>query len=511
MRLLKSRIEKLPSLAWLAEVDSERGEVALLHGRWVEVRDGFFIEGVWDGPFSEGSFHRTANVFGSGGIVTPDGIVFVSSGCTTDYLYYRNDKEKLVVSNSLPFLLAHTKDELDPRNTSYTHGCDSIVDGIDKYQPEIPTRGGVVQRLLFRNLVYENGRLRLDDKPLCAPFGQFADYAGFVRDRYANIVLNARDPDRTREFKILSTQSKGYDSTAVNAFAAKFGIDTAFTVTQSKGSGAFAENDAGLQGDDDGTEIANRLGFKCVSLDRRRFQEELEDEYLYFAGIANCEDLNFSGITPHIDSPSILLTGTLGELYYPATYYAGRFPGEKVGTDLRRGDLSGHGLTEVRLAAGFIQLPLIYVGAQQRESITRITESKEMDPWRLNNAYDRPIPRRIAEEAGVPRAWFGQKKMATAISYARPNIPQGSRLRKEFFTFLVAEGLLKSWKIRLFGWVHRYNALVWFASPRKYSWMYYLSRARLKMTGKGLSPIWKDLDSSLYCYSVNKRVRDYIH
>jgi len=510
MRLLKSRTDKLPKLAWLAEVDSARDEIALLCGDWVEVRDGFFVEGVWDGPFGKAEFHKTANIFGSGGVITPDGIVFVSSGCTTDYLYYRHDKEKLSVSNSLPFLLAHTQDELDPKHAGYTQACDSIVDGIDKYQPEIPTRNGAVQRLMFRNLVLENGKVRLDDKPLCEPFAQFADYAKFVRDRYANIVLNARDADRTREYKILSTQSKGYDSTAVNAFAAKFGIDTAFTVSQSKGSGAFAENDTESASDDDGTEIANRLGFPCVSIERRRFQQELEDEYLYFAGIANCEDLNFSGITPYIDSPSILLTGTLGELYYPATYYSSRFPGEPVGTDLRRGDLSGHGLTEVRLASGFVQLPLIYVGAQQRESITRITESKEMDPWRLNNAYDRPIPRRVAEEAGVPRAWFGQKKMATAISYSRPNIPQGSKLRKEFFSFLVAKGLLKSWQIRLFRWVHRYNALLWFASPRKYSWMYYLSRAKLKITGKGLSPIWKDLDSSLYCYSVNKRIRDYI-
>ena len=36
-----------------------------------------------------------------------------------------------------------------------------------------------------------------------------------------------------------------------------------------------------------------------------------------------------------------------------------------------------------------------------------------MRPWSIGGAYDRPIPRRIAEEAGVPRDLFGQNKMAT--------------------------------------------------------------------------------------------------
>ena len=34
-----------------------------------------------------------------------------------------------------------------------------------------------------------------------------------------------------------------------------------------------------------------------------------------------------------------------------------------------------------------------------------------MRPWSVGGGYDRPIPRRIAEEAGVPRQHFGQRKM----------------------------------------------------------------------------------------------------
>jgi hypothetical protein len=510
MKLSTSSIESLPHLAWLADVNSDANETHLLHGDWVEIRDGFFVEGVWNGDFADGGFDKADSFFGSGGVVHPDRMVFVSSASTTDYLYYRHSGKNVVVSNSLPFLLAYCRDELDPHNASYTAWCDSIVRGIDEYRAHISTRNGEVRRLLFRNLVVENGAVRLVDKPLCEPFDGYQDYVDFVAETYRAIIVNARDGGRRQELKILSTQSKGYDSTAVNALASRFGIDMAFTVSGSKGAGAFAEQDALLQGDDDGTDIANRLGFPCVAIDRRRFQDDLNDEYLYFAGIANCEDLNFSGITPHIKEASILLTGTLGEFYYPRSNYVKRYGGIPLGTELRRFDLGGgHGLTEVRLETGFIQLPLIYIGAQQRESITRITNSPEMDDWRLNTDYDRPIPRRLAEEAGLPRESFGQKKMATTVSYARPNIPHGAELRLAFFSFLRKEGLLKDWQLPFFSWVHWYNARVWFASPKQHRYMYYLARLKLKLFGTSLELKWKKLDSSLYCFSVNKRAADY--
>ncbi len=36
-----------------------------------------------------------------------------------------------------------------------------------------------------------------------------------------------------------------------------------------------------------------------------------------------------------------------------------------------------------------------------------------MKHWSIGTDYDRPIPRRIAEDAGVPRQSFGQEKRAT--------------------------------------------------------------------------------------------------
>jgi hypothetical protein len=56
-----------------------------------------------------------------------------------------------------------------------------------------------------------------------------------------------------------------------------------------------------------------------------------------------------------------------------------------------------------------------YIGALHGPAIYRITHSDEMRPWKLGTGYyDRPIARRIAEEAGVPRENFGQSKFGTS-------------------------------------------------------------------------------------------------
>ena len=40
--------------------------------------------------------------------------------------------------------------------------------------------------------------------------------------------------------------------------------------------------------------------------------------------------------------------------------------------------------------------------------------SDEMKEWSVGGEYDRPIPRRIVEEAGIARESFGMKKMASS-------------------------------------------------------------------------------------------------
>ena len=56
-----------------------------------------------------------------------------------------------------------------------------------------------------------------------------------------------------------------------------------------------------------------------------------------------------------------------------------------------------------------------------------------MEPWKLHNSYDRLIPRRIAESAGVERHLFGMQKKIIANKYMWPINPI---LRRQFFRYL---------------------------------------------------------------------------
>jgi hypothetical protein len=502
------RVPALPKLAWLAVVDRDADSVRVHHGSDVEVRDDFFIEGAWNGRFEDGDFATTDCIFGTGAVARKDSVTFVSSATTTDYLYYRQSDRAVAVANSLPLLLAHLGDSLDPAYSGYDRINDSITEGIRSYVRRLPTRGGTVTRLMYDNLLVTADGIEEVEKEMPPPFRSFEEYHAYLAGNYELIAKNARDACRRHPMAIFSTQSRGYDTTAMNAIAAKVGIDKVFTVTKGKGAGFFADRDQHAQVDDDGTEVCKALGLECVRIDRRAFETDFGDEYLYYATLHSNQDANLKEINTRIASVAMLLTGTLGEIWYTLkSYYRDRL--HTVTPDLVRGDLGGHGLTEVRLVAGFVQLPLPYIGARRREDIFRITESPTMAPWRLDTEYDRPIPRRIAEEAGVPREFFGQRKIASVVEFAPPHVPYGEGLRKEYLAFLKHHRLLSGWQCRFVPRVRRLNSVLVFA--RRHAWVYYMERIVSRLLGRDYKvPIlWRRLDGSVFCFCVNKRARDY--
>jgi hypothetical protein len=482
--------------------------VSVHHGLFVEVRDHFFIEGVWNGPFDKGNFASTDCVFGTGAVLRKRSVLFVSSASTTDYLYYHQSAEYVVVSNSLPLLLSYTEDSLDPHFTGYPAINDSIIEGINDHIRDIPTLKGSVKRLMYRNLEISARSVIETEKDMPPNFACYNDYYAYLVNNYQLIVDNIRDPSRKFRLQIFSTQSKGYDSTALNTIAAKFGIDNVFTIIKGKSPKHFATRDQNTQVDDDGSPICNALGLNFVPIDRRSFAREFDQEYLYYAALHYNQDANFNEIMTYVSDVSVILTGTLGEIWYTnQSYYKDR-PGD-INPDLKRGDHGGHGLSELRLVVGFIHLPFVYIGARRREDIFRITESPEMGPWRLENSYDRPIPRRIAEEAGVPRDLFGQIKVGSVVLFPSPSLPYGRELREEFLESLINEGIMTRWGIQLWPLVHLVNSVI--AFRYNYRAVYYLERLISKIIRREFvfDLLWKHLDGSLFCFCVNKCVHDY--
>jgi hypothetical protein len=125
----------------------------------------------------------------------------------------------------------------------------------------------------------------------------------------------------------------------------------------------------------------------------------------------------------------VLVSGRHGERYWGPTSRCKRLNFAEV-DDCQ---LSGHSLTEFRLRTGTVHFPLPYVGAAHGPAIYRITKSAEMRPWLLGTGYyDRPIARRIAEEAGVPRENFGHKKFGAGQMFREEN-PES---KEDFLAFL---------------------------------------------------------------------------
>lgn len=518
MQFIYRLIENFPPLAWVATCQPDQKTVAVLHGRFVETRPHCFVEGAWAGDFTEGQIQNADTVFGSGGVLVDDSVTFVSCTATTDYLYHSDDEKHFVISNSLPLLLAKLDDALKPACKDYCRINISILSGIHDFISEIPTRKGHVRRVIHHNVSTNALGIALVEKSPAPDFGSFNEYRDYLRLRIGQLFANARHGARHRPLQVYSTQSRGYDSTAVNALAAPFGVDRVFTSPESKDKQSFYMGGASQAPSDDGAAICESLGLPCTPIDRRSFEKKpLTDEPYYWAGLDNNQDLNLHEITEHISIPTLLLTGQYGEFWYPRSSIK-EYHLHCLDDGLKKWDVAGHGLAEVRLKTGLIQAAIPVIGSRHRTSILRITENQEMAPWRLGTHYDRPIPRRIAEEAGVARDMFGQVKLASVVSLPTPNVPITPGLRAEFLRYLRRQGLL-GWAgamllplvQRLNNWIHWKHPSRYFDDRRKHPLLWYVGASYARFFGHPprIRVVWTRLNSFLYAFCVNKVREEY--
>ena len=88
------------------------------------------------------------------------------------------------------------------------------------------------------------------------------------------------------------------------------GLNKVFTVTTAKSKSHLVHNDEGKSPDDDGTEICNALGLKCIPMNRRAFTESFDEEYLYYCARHHNQDINLKEIHRHISDPRSPLDGS---------------------------------------------------------------------------------------------------------------------------------------------------------------------------------------------------------
>jgi hypothetical protein len=480
-------VSDLPRLAWLACLDQNSFDVlSVFHGSAVECRETWMVEGVWDGDFQSGDFHKSGNFFGSGIRVEDDRVYFVPSSALVDHLFYCIDRENLLVSNSLTVLLGATGARLDDHHDYYKEST-SIKGGVRRYKkefrvihPEIRT----FYQVFYENVVSARSGISFELKDGLCEVGTFEQYYDRLQSVLSRIRRNYEDPVRRIPVSAFSTISSGYDATAVTCMAKQIGVETCLTIKNSASWIRWLPKYAV----DDGTPAAEALELDIVHVNGSR-SGICEDELFFLAtnyGKSNnhfvLNSIAFYPMAAYIEehcSAAVLFTGYHGDKVWDVDT-----PERALGEDLvvHAIDFS---LSEIRLKTGFINVAVPYIMARNVRSIVAISRSDDMKPWRLHNDYDRPIPRRIAESSGVPRGAFAVRKKGTARHFYR--LPMSRDLRRLFVQHLKKQYNLSSWFVQV---NHALNQTA-FASQRAVSRIF-----GLKSINRRLTTFWPELDIS---------------
>jgi hypothetical protein len=398
MHLTLQPVPTWPKLAWVAEMAEGADEVRVHHGPMVETADDWIAEAVWAGDFAAGDFDRTDLVFGTGVRLRGERAVFVSAGTTVDRLWFCRRGERWTVSNSLPALLAAAGLTLRDDYPHYSWDMRSIDEGLAHYTRRFPTDADDIHLLYFHNLVWDGRRLEESEKPDAAPaFGTFEDYHGFLCRTVRQLGENLADPARRFGVETLVSVSSGYDSPAAAVLAREAGCSRAVT---------FRTATSLLGRSDSGEAVARHLGLECRSYPRTADHYPLEDSV--WAVIGRPGVLNWT-LFDYPEPLCLLFTGSQGGTVWDRLRRV--LDGDPVFSSESYWTL---GVSEFRLIQGLFQCPVPFFGIRHRAEIETISFSDAMAPWTLHNDYDRPVPRRIVEDAGVPRGSFAVRKENTS-------------------------------------------------------------------------------------------------
>lgn len=501
-------IAELPKLTWLAVIQRDTQRVKVFHGRAVECRDDWLVEGIWDSEFSRGEFHRSEHFFGSGLRVDGERLYCVPSSALVDRLFYCRHEQTLVVSNSVIAMLAFTHSQLD-RSHDYNVECASILQGLAKYQKEFTILNPDIERfyqVYHDNIVIDADGISFERRSRIHEIASFGEYFALLNDVLTRLKHNSASAARRTRLDTFTTISSGYDSTAVACLAKAIGVDTCFTSRRSNSSmPAWIDRRRAF---DDGGPIADALGMRAIYLNHS-IAGSSDDELYFYAVDPQKTELVFYSMAAHIAKhcpAAVVFTGYHGDKMWDS-----KLEDKYLNDQIIRGDISGLRLSEVRLKSGFIHVAVPFIFASSVASISKITESPDMEPWRLRNAYDRPIPRRIGETSGVGRQLFGVRKKMVSTTQA---LPSNAQLRDRFFEYLERNYRVKPSLVHLSLTLGKATYLFLRVasnvapikrSKRAMAWI----RARFKLLER--KPIfWKhlDLQSLLFLWSTDTLVQD---
>lgn len=407
--------KELPSLAWCAYI--ENGVIRVCHGLKVEINQDFFVEGAWADDYSNVNFDSCEWFCGTGAILRDSYVVFASPTGMHAALYYTERKDGTqVISNSLPYIMASEEYAFDPQWLNYETDFNyNILQGIYKYNPNVhvvtkaenkPVADNTIQMILYRNIFIDNTGRNVDIriKPSMKGFDCFEEYYTRLVSTMKALAANASDSNRKYKYGITSLISSGYDAACCSAIAREAGAKKVLTF-EAKGK---YKNDSGVS-------AAKYLGFEEI-IEKDAYSYKSRADFPEVKSISSGDlgvQISFGTFEDEFRG-NLVFSGENGDFVW------GKNKGFQTINDEYHivWKNSEIGLCEAHLHQEFIPVPMTSYGITHWTDLYRISNSEEMKPWSVGSDYDRPIPRRILEEKGLPRESFGMKKYGAGFYYA---------------------------------------------------------------------------------------------
>ncbi|BDS07835.1 hypothetical protein NT6N_28750 [Oceaniferula spumae] len=392
----------LPVLSWCAQFEKQSNALTIRHGSGVDVIGNGFVEGAWDGQFSDFDFIDSSVMCGTGGTVSSDEARFIASTHRLNPIVSIEKAGVIYLSNSIMFVLTAAGEDLDPIYPYYPYDLIKIWRQGDHCPAgEVPLSSQNKLRFHFGALItiQSGGDIQYDFPYAGEEPSDYQEYHATLSQKVKQVVANAQDPARKIQFEPIAALTQGYDSSATCILAKEAGCEDTFCIADSLLSNPSL---------DTGEENAQRLGMNYSEVDRWDFNS------LPYERTAELSLFSLSSYAPVAAAEELLnnrlfITGHRGDLVWDI----GKIQAHKNLEHTWARFLSGVNMMEYRLRVGFCILSPATILERHTEAIDRISRSDEMKPWSVDNRYNRPIARRIIEEGGLPRGTFAGKKIGT--------------------------------------------------------------------------------------------------
>lgn len=397
MKIATHLVPSLPRMSWCAKITRGSPVVRVFHGQWVDARPNFVFEGAWSGAFESGPSEESTTIFGSGLISRDDSIVLLSPTHTSEAIYTFESADSVYASNSIAFILKQANEELDPSFRDYEHVALSISKGIDNYNKSIPLKSGKSISCHYYSYLIIRSDLSLSEHLYSAKgdgFNSFGDYKSHLLTEMQALQTCAMSRSRAKQFPFIAACSRGYDSAAASALGRALGCQDAIVV----------ETKHKIRSDS-GRPVVSAMGYSTIieynELDYLRFPVTAD-----FMGTGEIAMGLYLAPAERYLEGRMLLAGTHGDRVWDLNLASNQ--------NIVRSVFPSTAKKEFRLRVGYIEAPIPFISVLHQENIHKISNSAEMEPWRIGGSYDRPVPRRIAEEMGARREDFGFHKVGGA-------------------------------------------------------------------------------------------------